>query len=74
MSTTRDNFKRRVLSGIRFADHYSCDLDCGHVVVVQGTKRPSVWQHCRFCADDAGRKAAKENIDFAANLGKKGAP
>lgn len=74
MSKARDNFKRRVLAGIRVADHYSCDLDCGHVVVVQGTKRPSAWQHCRFCADDAARKAAKEIIHFAARLEKKGTP
>lgn len=48
--------KRRVIGGINFHDHYSCDLDCGHVIIVQGTKRPSVNQECRYCREAAAKK------------------
>lgn len=51
--------KRRVVSGIKFDDHFSCDLECGHVIVVQGKRRPALNQECRFCVHEAAIKAAK---------------
>lgn len=55
----KNDAKRRVVEGIDFHGHWSCELDCGHVVIVQGTKRPSVKQACRYCVEDAARKNAR---------------
>lgn len=50
--------KQRVTMGVNMHGHWMLDLDCGHVVIVYGEKRPSSRQECRYCNEKRARELA----------------